>query len=132
MTIDFTQPVLFDAANTGYMVTMKELPQIGAPNYEVLEGYPNWPDVMAWIAAQTPGFVVPPYVPPAAIPPTPVQQAQATIAAIQASGNLDCDFAVKGLAITGWRRWSVDLPSRWQLSQRVIVFLACGYGRIRV
>ena len=86
MTIDFTQPVLFDQPNNGYMVTMKELPPAtnGAPNYEVLEGYPNWPDVMAWLAAQTPGFVVPPYVPPAAIPPTPVQQAQATIAAIQA------------------------------------------------
>ncbi len=83
MTIDFTKPVLFDQPNNGYMVTMKELPPAtnGGPNYEVLEGYPNWPDVQAWLAG---GNVAQPYVPPAAIPPTPVQKAQATIAAIQA------------------------------------------------
>lgn len=61
MTVDFTQPVLFDAANNGYMVTMKELPQLGVPNYEVLEGYPNWPDVQAWLAA---GNKAQSYVPP--------------------------------------------------------------------
>ena len=63
MTIDFTQPVLFDQPNNGYMVTMKELPPAtnGGPNYEVMEGYPNWPDVQAWLAA---GNKAQPYVPP--------------------------------------------------------------------
>lgn len=78
MTIDFTQPVLFDQPNKGYMVTMKELPPAtnGGPNYEVLEGYPNWPDVQAWLAA---GNQAQPYVPPAAVPPDPVAQANATL-----------------------------------------------------
>ena len=68
MTIDFTQPVLFDQPNNGYMVTMKELPPAtnGGPNYEVMEGYPNWPDVQAWLAA---GNKAQPYVPPAPVLP---------------------------------------------------------------
>jgi hypothetical protein len=71
MTIDFTKPVLFDAANNGYMVTMQnEWP------YEVLEGYPNWSDVQVWLAA---GNLATPYVPPAPVPPDPVAQANATL-----------------------------------------------------
>ena len=78
MTIDFTKPVIFDAANNGYMVTMTGLPPAinGGPNYEVLEGYPNWSDVQAWLAA---GNVAKPYVPPAAVAPDPVAVAQATL-----------------------------------------------------
>ena len=74
MTIDFTQPVLFDAANNGYMVTLAN----GLP-YEVLASDPLWAEVQAWLAA---GNVAQPYVPPAAVPPTAKQQAQATIATI--------------------------------------------------
>jgi len=53
MTVDFTKPVLYDSANKGYMVTMFEVQPATneGPNYEVLEGYPNWPDVQAWLAA---------------------------------------------------------------------------------
>ncbi len=102
MTIDFTKPVLFDQPNNGYMVTMKELPPAtnGGPNYEVLEGYPNWPDVQAWLAG---GNVAQPYVPPAAMPPTAVQQAQATIAAIQAkmiNGQIVAASAVPPTGLT--------------------------------
>ena len=80
MTIDFTQPVLFDAANNGYMVTLAN----GRP-YEVLEvdpgcQWPNlWPDVQAWLAA---GNTAQPYVPPAPIPPDPKIIAQATLQAL--------------------------------------------------
>ena len=86
MTIDFTKPVLFDQPNNGYMVTMKELPPAtnGGPNYEVLEGYPNWPDVHGMDRGANPGLCRSSLRAAGRDPPTAVQQAQATIAAIQA------------------------------------------------
>ncbi len=76
MTVDFTQPVLV-MPDGSYVVITKD-PMYP---YNVLPGDPLMPSITAWITA---GNVAQPYVPPAAIPPTPVQQAQATIAAIQA------------------------------------------------
>jgi len=76
MTVDFTKPVLYDAANNGYMVTLDN----GYP-YEVLSTDALWSFVQAWLAV---GNAAPVYVPPAPIPPTPQQQAIATIQAIQA------------------------------------------------
>jgi hypothetical protein len=83
MMIDFTQPVLYDAANSGYMVTLADVPSStnGGPNYEVLESDPLWADVQAWLAE---GNTAALYLPPAAVPPTAQQQAAATIATIQA------------------------------------------------
>jgi hypothetical protein len=85
MTIDFTQPVLFDEANNGYMVTMIGLPAAtnGGPNYEVLEGWPNWADIQAWLAA---GNEAQDYAPPAqvAVIQTPAQAAAAKAAQLQA------------------------------------------------
>jgi hypothetical protein len=79
MTIDFTEPVLFDASNTGYMVTLEN----GCP-YEVLEVDPGcqwknlWPDVQAWLAA---GNTATPYVSPAPVPMDPEMQLNAEIMA---------------------------------------------------
>lgn len=62
MTINFTQPVIFDAANNGYMVILDN----GWP-YEVLQSDPKsaypglWGKVQAWLAA---GNKAQPYVPP--------------------------------------------------------------------
>jgi len=81
MIIDFTQPVE-KMPDGSYKVTLEN----GWP-YNVLEADPScqwqnlWPDIQAWLAA---GNTAQPYVPPAPVPPTAVQQAQATIAAIQA------------------------------------------------
>jgi hypothetical protein len=68
MTVDFTKPVLFDATNNGYMVTLDN----GWP-YEVVENDPGalWADIQAWLSA---GNVAQPYVPPEPIPPTIKQQ----------------------------------------------------------
>jgi hypothetical protein len=79
MKIDFSKPVLFDATNNGYMVTLEN----GWP-YEVLEvdpgcQWPNlWPDVQAWLAA---GNTAQPYVPPAPVPMDPEVQLNAEIMA---------------------------------------------------
>jgi hypothetical protein len=77
--INFTKPVLFDAPNKGYMVTLEN----GMP-YEVLEVDPGcqwknlWPDIQAWLAA---GNVAQSYVPPAPVPMDPEVQLNAEIMA---------------------------------------------------
>lgn len=79
MTVDFIQPVLFDSANNGYMVTLEN-----GWSYEVLEVDPRcqwknlWPDVQAWLAA---GNVAQPYVPPEPVPMDPEVQLNAEIMA---------------------------------------------------
>jgi hypothetical protein len=60
MTIDFTKPILFDAANNGYMVTLDN----GWP-YEVLSGDPLMPSILTWMNGQ--GNTVQPYVPPTSV-----------------------------------------------------------------
>ena len=69
--IDFTQPVLYDAENNGYMVTLTN----GLP-YEVLASDSLIAEVGAWLAK---GNTAQPYIPPAAVPPDPKVAAQATL-----------------------------------------------------
>lgn len=74
MTVDFSQPIL-SMPDGSYVVTTDDpvLP------YNVLPADPLMPSIMAWLAA---GNVATPYVPPAAVPPDPVAQANATLQTI--------------------------------------------------
>ena len=75
MTIDFTQSVLFDAPNNGYMVTLEN----GWP-YEVLSGDPLRASILTWLNGQ--GNAVQPYVPP---PPAKIDAETQLNAEIMAS-----------------------------------------------
>ena len=83
MTIDFTQPVLSHPVpdgTTGYIVTLANVWPYDVIQNDPACQWPNlWPDVQAWLAA---GNVAQPYVPPAALPPDPVAQANATLQTI--------------------------------------------------
>ena len=60
-----------------------------------------------------------PYVPPVVIPPTAVQQAQATIAAIQAK-------FINAQIIAGQRNVGADGAGMWQRTRRLRRFLREG------
>ncbi len=95
MTVDFTKPVLL-MPDGSYVVTTRD----PAYPYNVLPDDPLMPSITAWLAA---GNVATPYVPPAPVPPTAVQQAQATIAAIQAkmiNGQIVAASAVPPTGLT--------------------------------
>lgn len=72
MIVDFTKPVLFDASNNGYMVTLDN----GWP-YEVLSGDPLRASILTWMNGQ--GNMVSLYVPPVPLPLDPEIQLNAEI-----------------------------------------------------
>jgi hypothetical protein len=71
MSVDFAKPVLFDAANNGYMVTLA-----GGLPYEVLASDSLMASVSTWLAQ---GNIVQPYIPPDPVPIDPDAQLSADI-----------------------------------------------------